>query len=77
MLTEQKSELAAGSSYIASVVGAGVGTWLSEHWLQLASLFFMGLTYATTLYYKRRRDRRELQRHKVHLDKITDKIDSL
>lgn len=63
MLAQPKNELAAGASYAASAIGAGLGTWLSEHWLQLASLLFMGLTYATNVYYKRREERRRQERH--------------
>ena len=59
---QDKAEVAAAACKIVSGCFLGVGTFLSEHWLQLLSGFFLVLTYATQVYFQRRRDRREQRR---------------
>lgn len=55
----QKTEIAAGASYVAATSGIAIGSWLAEHWLQALSALFMVLTFLTQLIFSIRKDRRE------------------
>lgn len=65
-----KAELATAVCKVVSGCFLGIGAWMGEHWLQLLSGFFLILTYATQLYYHRRRDKRdeEFHSHYPHLN---------
>jgi len=59
---QDKAEVAAAACKIVSGCFLGLGTFLAEHWLQLLSGFFLVLTYATQVYFHRRKDRRDERR---------------
>lgn len=58
-----------GVSYVSGLLAAFGGTWTKNEILAAGGLVFVALTYFTSLYFQRRRDRREQEfhRHRIRI----------
>lgn len=56
-----KTEIATGASYVASVTGMAI-SWASDNWLQLLSGVSIVVTLCAQFYFAMRRDQRERAR---------------
>ena len=66
-MIQHKTTLSAIASYGTGIGGVALGTWLSENWLQAASLLFMAGTFVVNVYYRIKRDGREAEKHQADM----------
>lgn len=56
-----------GVSYVSGLLAAFGGTWTKNEILAAGGLIFVAATYFTSLYFQRRRDRREQEFHTLRV----------